>query len=71
MAEGTKIKFNTDIVIATTGDAGPTSNEHKPIGLAYVTIIIIDKAYTYELHSQETNRNSIRIDFAYQALTKL
>jgi PncC family amidohydrolase len=71
MAEGAKVKFNTDITISITGNAGPIVDENKPIGLAYTTIIIIDKAYTYELHSKETERNNIRIDLTYQALTKL
>jgi PncC family amidohydrolase len=71
MAEGAKVKFASDISLSITGNAGPTTEANKPIGLAYVTIIIIDKAYTYELRSNETERNSIRVDFTYQALSKL
>ncbi|MDR0675124.1 MAG: CinA family protein [Mycoplasmataceae bacterium] len=71
MAKGVKVKFNADINLAITGNAGPNPDEDKQIGLAYLTIILIDKAYTFELHSEATERNNIRIDLTYQALTKL
>ncbi|MDR2369443.1 MAG: CinA family protein [Mycoplasmataceae bacterium] len=71
MAEGAKVKFNADVILSITGNAGPQPDEDKPIGLSYLTIILIDKVYTYELHSTEIERNNIRVDFTYQALTKL
>jgi PncC family amidohydrolase len=71
MAEGAILKFRCDIAISITGNAGPNPHENKPIGLAYCTIIIIDKAYTYELQSKENERNAIRIDLTYQTLSRL
>lgn len=36
MADGAKRKFDTDLAIATTGVAGPSSSENKPVGLVYI-----------------------------------
>ncbi|MDR1234551.1 MAG: CinA family protein [Mycoplasmataceae bacterium] len=71
MAKGVILKLKSDIAISITGNAGPNVAEDKPIGLAYSTIIVIDKAYTYELQSRESERNAIRIDLSYQVLTRL
>ncbi|MDR1991421.1 MAG: CinA family protein [Mycoplasmataceae bacterium] len=71
MAQGVLKKFKTDITLSITGYAESNDAEHMTYGLAYVTIILIDKAYTYKLSSSEKERNAIRIDFTYQALNKL
>jgi PncC family amidohydrolase len=64
LAINTNKILNTDISIAITGNAGPIPDENKPIGLAYLSICLIDKIYSYKLISSKKNRNDIRIDFA-------
>ncbi|MDR0985480.1 MAG: CinA family protein [Mycoplasmataceae bacterium] len=71
MVNGLIKKTNSDIGISITGNAGPKPNENKPIGLAYLGICVIDKIYVYEIHSDKIDRNDIRIDFVYQALSYL
>jgi PncC family amidohydrolase len=71
MAKGVMQKLKSDLAISITGNAGPDVNEEKPVGLAYATIVLIDKAYTYKLNSSESNRNAVRIDLTYQVLSKL
>ncbi|MDR0739744.1 MAG: CinA family protein [Mycoplasmataceae bacterium] len=71
MAQGVIQKLKSDVAISITGNAGPNAYEAKPVGLAYTTIILIDKAYTYKLNSSESERNTIRIDLTYQVLTRL
>jgi len=36
MADGAKREFDTDFAISTTGVAGPTGSEKKPVGLVYI-----------------------------------
>ncbi|MDR3330151.1 MAG: CinA family protein [Mycoplasmataceae bacterium] len=71
MAVGVIGKFKSDVAISITGNAGPISDENKQVGMAYVCICVIDKTYTYEIHSKETERNQIRIDFTFKALSLL
>ena len=49
MALSVAKKFETDISIAFTGNAGPEPQEDKPIGLVYIAIRFIDKLLTFEV----------------------
>jgi PncC family amidohydrolase len=71
MAKNTCAKLHSDIAVAITGNAGPTPQEQKPVGQAYLAIAIIDKIYTYELQAEAKTRNEIRIELTFQALNKL
>ncbi len=49
MAKGIKNKFNTDYAIATTGNAGPTSDDtNKDVGLVYIAIAGPTKLFSVE-----------------------
>lgn len=71
MAEGTIKKLNTDISLSITGNAGPIADENKPVGLAYMVIIVIDKVYNYEIKIEDHGRNDNRIAFTSKALEEL
>lgn len=73
MAANTNKKLRSDIAISVTGNAGPTCDENKPVGLSYLGISIIDKTYYYEFHAKSSNRNDIRIEttaFAFEQAIK-
>jgi nicotinamide-nucleotide amidase len=69
MANGICQKLISDIGIAITGIA--EINEQYNIPVAYLSIKIVDKLYSYKLTSNEKKRNDIRLDFALQSLTCL
>lgn len=71
MAKGAKNKFNSQVALAITGEAGPQPSGDQPIGTAYLCIILVDVIYQYKLTSTKKERNDIRIDFCYQALNQL
>ena len=49
MAKGIKQKFNTDYAIATTGNAGPSSdNTDEAVGVVYIAIAGPDKVFSME-----------------------
>ena len=50
MATKLKIKTNSDLCISTTGNAGPTICDDKPVGRVYVGILYIDNINVYELN---------------------
>jgi len=58
MASGLLKNGNCDIAVATTGFAGPTSNEDKPVGLCYIAVGMMDGVHTYKL-SLKGNRKNI------------
>ena len=61
MARGAKRLFMTDITVATTGIAGPSSDDtEKPVGLVYIAIAVNEGRYiTREFHFNGT-REEIR-----------
>lgn len=60
MAEGIKIKANSEIGIATTGIAGPEGGTpSKPVGLVYIGIALPNQTIVKELRLQG-NRQDIR-----------
>ncbi|GHU32449.1 competence-damage inducible protein [Bacilli bacterium] len=71
MAVNTIAKTRCDIAVAITGNAGPSVQENQPVGLAFLCICLIDKAYIYKIISHKPTRNETRIDFTFQALTQL
>jgi len=60
MAKVVKDKFNSNIGISFTGNAGPTPSENKEVGLVYSCIIINDDVYEYK-DVYQGNRKEIRI----------
>lgn len=59
--------FQSDVAISFTGNAGPTADEEKPVGLVYVGIKVRENYYGYRL-DLKGDRDTIRrqlIDFAF------
>jgi nicotinamide-nucleotide amidase len=50
MAEGARSALGADWAVSTTGVAGPTEQEGKPVGLVYVGVAGPGGAHSYELH---------------------
>ena len=48
MAYKVKEKFNSNIAVSFTGNAGPLPSENKEVGLIYSCIIIDEKVYHYK-----------------------
>jgi nicotinamide-nucleotide amidase len=59
MAEGVRAVIGTDWGVSTTGVAGPTEQEGKPVGLVYVGVCGPDVSRCEELHLQG-DRSHIR-----------
>ncbi len=78
MAKNIKEKFDTDIGISFTGNAGPTSMEGKPVGLVYIGLAFKDEPVEVLKLELKGNRNSIQqqcveegINFIEKKLKKL
>lgn len=48
MAVNVQQKFQTDVAVSFTGNAGPDTLEDKPAGLVYTCIIVGEKVYPFE-----------------------
>ena len=62
--------LKSDIAVSFTGNAGPSADEGKPVGLVYVGIQILDTYYGYRL-DLTGERAKIRrslVDFAFQTI---
>ena len=73
LKQGKKM-FNTDIVIAFTGNAGPSSIEDTTLGLCFMGIYYNDKMYLYKKEYKNYSRNEIRnksVDFIFEEIIKL
>lgn len=56
MAKGIKNYYETDIGLSTTGVAGPTTSEKKPVGLVYIGIAYQKKTIFEEYHFLGTRK---------------
>jgi len=70
MAEGIKKLYSTDCSIGLTGVAGPTAEENKPVGLAYISVIVDNEVKVYEVRFSGS-RQEIKDKFANAALNFL
>lgn len=59
MAERTRLLFKTDYVIAYSGNAGPSAQENKPVGLWFGAIASAHQTINFSGQS-ELNRNDLR-----------
>lgn len=62
--------FQTKVAVSFTGNAGPDAQEDKPVGMAFVSIRVSDKLYTYQL-ALKGERDAIRkqaVDFAFETI---
>lgn len=69
MALGIRGKLNTDFSIAITGYADPP--EGQDTCLVYFCIIVVDKAYEYEMTTPNEGRMSNRITIASKVIEEL
>lgn len=60
MAKGLKKITNSDVVISTTGYAGPTSYDGLEVGTACFAIIIKNTPYIYKEVFKDLSRNEVR-----------
>lgn len=70
MAKKTKELFDSDIALSTTGVAGPSSEENKPVGLIYISLYSDDFSKTKELNLRGI-RGEIQLKVAQEALNVL
>ncbi len=59
MATGVRDLLKADIGLSTTGVAGPTPQENKPVGLAYVAVAHDDDVQVREVNA-EGSRSEVR-----------
>ena len=74
MARGAAKVSCTDIAISTTGNAGPSASEGKPVGLVYIAVNIKGNITVQECHfSGDRNmiRNQTCLEAAKLCLTEL
>ncbi|MCH3966968.1 MAG: CinA family protein [Bacilli bacterium] len=65
--------FQTDCSVSFTGNAGPSAEEDKPVGLVFIAVLLKDHLYKYELHLSG-DREEIRkacVDFAFRKMVEL
>jgi nicotinamide-nucleotide amidase len=70
MATGVRRLLGTDWGLSTTGVAGPTEQEGKPIGLVYVGVAGPDGVQTFELNL-DGDRAEIRAETTRSAIARL
>ena len=63
MANNVKSIFNTDIGVSFTGNAGPSANENKPVGLVYIGI-----SYSCTLPSRSRCSNLARASLLLRSI---
>ncbi|WP_412032688.1 CinA family protein [Malacoplasma muris] len=71
MAMGIRNKLKTDFSIAVTGEAGPFEDGRIKTCLVYFCIIVVDKAYEYEMTTPDEGRMSNRITIASKVIEEL
>ncbi len=71
MAKGAKKITNANIVISTSGNAGPDVLENKPVGMVCFCIILNDKIFSFTEEFGDVGRNNVRnkcVSFAFNKL---
>lgn len=69
MAKGLMQLTKSDIVICTTGVAGPSTDENKPVGLIYIACGYKDNITVKEFKlSSKLNRKNMKFMFSEEAL---
>ena len=67
MAIGAAMNADTDLAVSITGNAGPSADEDKPVGLVYIGVYLKGKVKAYEF-SFEGERQDIREQAANEAI---
>ena len=67
MAIGAAMNADTDLAVSITGNAGPSADEDKPVGLVYIGVYLKGKVKAYEF-SFEGERQDIREQATNEAI---
>lgn len=67
MCKQTNLLMNSDLCISITGNAGPSGDEEKPVGLFYVGVAIMDIILVKEYRIDSINRDYNRFKIALEA----
>jgi PncC family amidohydrolase len=68
MAHGVRLLFGSTLGVSTTGVAGPTSQDGKPVGLVFIGISDAERTVSHEFHSTGATRDEVRRQTVDQAL---
>ncbi len=70
MAKKSKDLFDSDIALSTTGVAGPSKQESKPVGLIYISLCSEDFSKTKQLNLKGA-REEVQLKATWEALNIL
>ncbi|MFG2149049.1 CinA family protein [Streptomyces sp. NPDC048696] len=68
MAHGVRLLYASSIAVSTTGVAGPTGQDGKPVGLVYIGVSDTATTLSHEFRSTGTTREEVRRQTVEQAL---
>ncbi|QWB22557.1 MULTISPECIES: CinA family protein [Streptomyces] len=71
MAHGVRELFGSSFGISTTGVAGPTGQDGKPVGLVHIGISDTGRTVSHEFNSTGTTRDEVRRQAVERALSLL
>lgn len=71
MARGVRQLFTSSLGVSTTGVAGPTGQDGKPVGLVYIGISDTERTISHEFKSSGSTRDEVRRQAVEQALSLL
>ena len=60
MANGVRLLFGSSLAVSTTGVAGPTVQDGKPVGLVYIGVSDVRRTVSYEFNSAGATRDEVR-----------
>ncbi|MCV3754210.1 CinA family protein [Ureaplasma zalophigenitalium] len=71
LARKTNQLLNTHVCLSVTGNAGPSGDENKEVGLFYVGVAVNDFCFAKEMQISDKGRLKNRIEMAFDALAYL
>lgn len=71
MARGTRHLFGSSLGVSTTGVAGPTSQDGKPVGLVYIGVSDVIGTVGHQFNLDGASRDEIRRQTVEQAMVVL
>ncbi|MFC9678244.1 CinA family protein [Streptomyces sp. NPDC056948] len=71
MACGVRELFGSSLGVSTTGVAGPTGQDGKPVGLVYIGVSDTERTVSHEFRSTGSTRDEVRRQAVERALSLL
>lgn len=68
MANGVRLLFGSSLAVSTTGVAGPTVQDGKPVGLVYIGVSDARRTVSHEFNSAGATREEVRQQTVDRAL---